>query len=88
MLYLFSLQLSNIANTLITVCYLVILLLTAEALFFYIKIEGEYLIGMYFKIKVNDIIDIENKLFGVKIRTRWRVYHLPPMEKVPKINRQ
>ncbi|HOJ94742.1 MULTISPECIES: hypothetical protein [Fervidobacterium] len=80
--YLFSLQLSTIANTIVTISYLCLLLLTAEAFFLNIKINGEFLESMFFKVKLSDIIDIENGIFSTKIRTMWKMYYLPPMEKI------
>lgn len=81
-LFLFLHQLSKVALIISSIAYAGVLLLTAEAYFFFVELENLSIKSMYFKLKLDDIIEIDDSFFGTKIRTRWKVYYLPPMEKM------
>lgn len=79
-LQIFSLPSSNLILTVSVIFYIVILFLTIEALFFKIELRGSKLHSWYFNVDLSDIIDFRYSVLGVKLRTRWRVYHLPPIK--------
>ncbi len=79
-LQIFSLPSSNVILTVLVIFYIVILFLTVEALFFKIELRGSKLHSWYFNVDLSDIIDFRYSILGVKLRTRWRVYYLPPIK--------
>lgn len=81
-LYVFFHQISTAVLTLISITYAGILLLTIEAFFYFVQLENLFIKSPYFKLKLDDIIDIEYSEFGTKIRTRWKIYYLPPIERI------
>ncbi|ODN31223.1 hypothetical protein A4H02_00095 [Fervidobacterium thailandense] len=86
-LYIFSLQISNFVSTIVIVSYLTILLFTFEAFTLRIKLNGKNLRFLFNRLELNDIIDVRCGLFSTLIRTRWRVYRLPPTEECDSIKK-
>ncbi|WP_448377315.1 hypothetical protein [Fervidobacterium sp.] len=85
MLYLFSLQLSNLVTFFLIISYAGLLFLTVESFIVYLKLSGDKISTIYFNISLSDIIDVENRIFETRIRTRWKVYRLPPIEDAERI---
>ncbi|AMW32916.1 hypothetical protein NA23_06345 [Fervidobacterium islandicum] len=81
-LYLFSLQLSSLVLFLVMSSYAGLLLLLVESLILKLEVSNSELSTIYFSVPLSDIIEVEDGLFATKIRTRWRVYRLPPMENI------
>lgn len=79
-LYIFSLQISKIITLLVTVIYLFVLLITLEAFVLKIKTKGKDLRFLFHKVKLDDIIEVRCGVFSTIIRTRWKVYRVPPIE--------
>jgi len=86
-LYLFSLQLSSLVTFFLIIVYAGLLFLTVESFIISLKLSGDKISTIYFNISLSDIIDLENGIFETRIRTRWKVYRLPPIEDVENILR-
>jgi len=86
-LYLFSLPLSDFVTFVIILAYFILVIMFAESLIFKIEIKGSKLKSMYFSIDLSDIIGVKNGILETVIRTRWRIYRIPPVDGVNKIGR-
>jgi len=84
-LYLFSLQLSAFVTLVLMLSYAGLLFLALESFIVSVKISENKLSTIYFNVNLNDIIEVKDGLFETKIRTRWRVYRLPPIKDSHKI---
>ncbi len=77
---LILLPLSDLALTFLSFLLILQLLLLVEAFLLKVKICEGKLRTLYFSIELSDIISIENKLFHIVIRTRWKKYKLPRLD--------
>lgn len=79
-LYIFSFQISKIVAFLVTAIYIFILLVTLEAFTLKLKANGRDLRFLFHKVSLDDIIEVRCGFFSTIIRTRWKVYRIPPIE--------
>lgn len=86
-LYIFSFQISRIVALIASLCYLLVLLVTLETFVLRVKIDGKALRFLFYKVNLDDIIEVRCKLFSTVIRTRWKVYRLPPMQSCTLLNK-
>jgi len=81
-LYLFSLQLSNLMLFALLTVYAGLVFFLIESFILKLEVSKDKLSTIYFSIPLSDIIDVEDGFFETRIRTRWKVYRLPPIEGV------
>jgi Na+/H+-translocating membrane pyrophosphatase len=81
-LYLFSLQLSNLMLFALLTAYAGLVFFLIESFILKLEVSKDKLSTIYFSIPLSDIIDVEDGFFETRIRTRWKVYKLPPIEDV------
>lgn len=84
-LYLFSLQLSNLILFALVSAYAGLVFFLIESFILKLEVSKDEISTIYFSVPLSDIIDIEDGVFETKIRTRWKVYKLPPIEDVEMI---
>jgi Na+/H+-translocating membrane pyrophosphatase len=81
-LYLFSLQLSNLILFALLAAYAGLVFFLIESFILKLEVSKDKISTIYFSIPLSDIIDVEDGFFETRIRTRWKVYKLPPIEGV------
>ncbi|WP_448378501.1 hypothetical protein [Fervidobacterium sp.] len=84
-LYLFSLQLSNLMLFALLAAYAGLVFFLIESFIFKLQVSNDKISTIYFSIPLSDIIDVEDGFFETRIRTRWKVYKLPPIDGVQMI---
>ncbi|AFG35351.1 hypothetical protein QQE94_05860 [Fervidobacterium pennivorans subsp. shakshaketiis] len=81
-LYLFSLQLSSLMVFVLLSAYAGLVFFLIESFILKLEVSKDKISTIYFSVPLSDIIEVEDGVFETKIRTRWKVYKLPPIDGV------